>query len=478
MKLPALIAGRASVAGIALFFLLLITRPAAAQTNCTGSANLPAQAVCTAAESFLATLTSSQRSNVVYDFNRATASTKWSNLPCGSSCHNGLMFGSLTGAQLTAALAVAQTALSAAGYGTFDGIRKADAYLNLIGAGSVYSDTIYFIAFIGTPSSSKEWILQLGGHHYALNFYYHGSTESPTPYFTGINPSAFTLNGVSYVPMKNKADAMKAMLSALSTTELAAAKLSGSFDDVLLGPGDDDAFPAPSGLDVSTLDAAKQALVTAAIEAWVNDMPGAVASDFRSAYTSTAALANTKIGWSGSTQLAAPGSYIRIDGPRVWIEITTQAIVGPSQLHYHSVWRDEMLDYGGDGSHAGEPGAVAFTSANYAVAEGAGTVTIEIQRTGGSDGAATVAYSVSGGSATAGADFENTSGVLTWIAGETASKSFLVTLLNDTVPEASETIEITLQNASGVSLGAVSTTVIGIADDDHPPGPRRRAVRH
>jgi hypothetical protein len=46
---------------------------------------------------------------------------------------------------------------------------------------------------------------------------------------------------------------MKAMIAGLVATQRAAAKLTGTFSDVLLGPGADDVFPAPSGDDPRTL---------------------------------------------------------------------------------------------------------------------------------------------------------------------------------------------------------------------------------
>jgi hypothetical protein len=42
------------------------------------------------------------------------------------------------------------------------------------------------------------------------------------------------------------------------------------------------------------------------------------------------------------------GSYLRIDGHRVWIELTVQAgIVIRSATHYHTIYHDKMYDYGG-----------------------------------------------------------------------------------------------------------------------------------
>ena len=470
---------RVSIAYIFAVGLLICTTTVNAQaSNCTAGTGAPAKAVCGAAESFLATLSPTQKNGVQYPFNRATASSKWSNLPCGAACRNGLQFSTLSATQLEAALRVAQAALSTAGYGTFHGIRVADDVLGALGAPNVYDSGIYFIAFIGAPSSTGEWILQLGGHHYALNFYYHGSVESPTPYFNGINPHSFTLNGQSYTPLKPKTDAMVAMIAGLDTTQRAAAKLNGTFGDVLLGPGADNVFPAPSGLKVTTLSATQQALVVDAMEAWVNDTPSGVASDFLSAYTSSTALENTYIGWTGNNpNLANQGSYIRIDGPRAWMEIVVQGPASvPGQLHYHAIWRDQALDYGGDGTLVLEPGTIAFAEASYYVVEGAGVATIQIQRSGGTTGAVSVAYAVVGGTATAGSDLQSVSGVLTWADGEGGSKSFQIPILDDQFIEGHETVVLTLSSAAGgAALGSPASTMLTIGDDEGPR--RRRTIR-
>jgi hypothetical protein len=463
-------------ASISALVLTVVAVSVTAQTNCTGSGSTAVQPVCAAAEHFLSTLSATQKSGVVYPFNRATAAGKWSNLPCGSACRNGLQFSTLSGTQLDAALGVAQAALSAAGYGTFDGIRKADTVLGM-SRGPAYHEGIYFIAFIGTPSSSGEWILQLGGHHYALNFYFRGTTESPTPYYTGIEPLGFTLNGVSYSPLKTKSDAMKAMLASLTAEQLAAAKLSVFFDDVLLGPGDDDLFPAPQGLKVSTLSETQRALVVAALGAWVGDAPSSVAAKFMSSYSSETALADTYIAWATAPDLTTRGSYVRIDGPRAWMEIVVQnyPVVG-NQGHYHAVWRDQSLDYGGDGTTVAVPGTLSFSSPAFRVLENAGSATIEVQRTDGADGAVSVAYAVTGGTALNGTDYQSVSGALSWNDGDPASKTFTIPLVNDARIEDAKTVIFTLSGPTGGSvLGTNPLTTLTIDDDDQP---RRRAVRH
>lgn len=327
------------------------TAAADTTTNCAAATANPARVVCLA-NAFKATLSTTQQSAVQLGLTQ-TLAVRWSNLPCGSACRNGVQFSTLTAEQLTAALAVAQAALSEAGYGTFDGIRKADTFLALQGSsggpGGGYGEGIYLIAFLGAPSTTAPWILQLGGHHYALNLAYNGSAvPSPTPHHVAVEPGAFTLNGVAYAPLSTRRDAMYAMLNSLDATQLAAARLSASYDDVLLGPNRDGQFPSTqSGVLVSSLSASQQALVRAAIEAWVMDVPADEAADILSSYESAASLARTYVAWSGSTDSTVRGSYIRIDGPRVWIEMAAQGgVVFRNQIHYHTIWRDKAKDYG------------------------------------------------------------------------------------------------------------------------------------
>lgn len=56
--------------------------------------------------------------------------------------------------------------------------------------------------------------------------------------------------------------------------------------------------------------------------------------------------ASTTLAWSGATDGTTKGSYARIQGPRLWIEIATQNGVVLSGTHYHSIERDAKTDYG------------------------------------------------------------------------------------------------------------------------------------
>jgi N-acetylneuraminic acid mutarotase len=121
------------------------------------------------------------------------------------------------------------------------------------------------------------------------------------------------------------------------------------------------------------------------------------------------------------------------------------------------------------------PGALSFSSPAFGVLESAGSATIEVQRTDGSDGAVSVAYAVTGGTAVDGSDYQSVSGVLSWNDGDAASKTITVPVFDNAVIDVSKTVIITLANPTGGSvLGTHILTALTIYDDDRP---RRRAVR-
>jgi len=81
----------------------------------------------------------------------------------------------------------------------------------------------------------------------------------------------------------------------------------------------------------------------------------------------------------------------------------------------------------------------------------------------------TVNYATGDGSATAGSDYTATSGTLAFGDGE-AAKSFSVPILEDSVYEGNETVNLTLSGpGGGASLGAQSSAVITITDNDSIP---------
>jgi hypothetical protein len=207
-------------------------------------------------------------------------------------------------------------------------------------------------------------MLMLGGHHMAFNVTFRsGAAASPTPNHMAAEPkAAFTLDGESYAPVESEGAAFVALVESLSSDQRTAAYLDGQvFGDVLLGPdeygtGSYEAVNFPSGSDrggvlVSSLDDAQKALVTAVIQEWVGDFDASIADELLATYTSDAAFADTYVAWAGNRNsgpdLDVSGSYYRIDGPRVWVEMAVQGgIVIRGETHPHTIFRDKAQDYG------------------------------------------------------------------------------------------------------------------------------------
>ena len=113
------------------------------------------------------------------------------------------------------------------------------------------------------------------------------------------------------------------------------------------------------------------------------------------------------------------------------------------------------------------PGTIQLSATAYSVNENGGTVTITATRTGGGDGAVSVSYATTDGSAASPADFAAAAGTLNWADGDTASKSFQVTIVNDFLDESDETFTATLSTPmGGAALGSPATATVTIVDDD------------
>ncbi|NEU70117.1 DUF3500 domain-containing protein [Spirosoma agri] len=322
-------------------------------TNMTCASSTGVAKVVCLAEAFKATLSSTQVSTMQLTYSKTNAQ-KWSNLPAALSSRIGIKLGSLSSTQLAAFrdLMVAVLALTTTeeGYDEMLGNLVADDYLATIGGGSDYGAGNFYLSFLGTPSTTGLWEILFTGHHYTQPYTFNaGQITGVTPAFRGVEPAAaVSANNRTYQPIEQERQVFASMLTGLSSSEQTTAKLSATFTDLVLGPGKDGQFPATkSGLLVSTLSAAKQALVLNAIKLYVNDLDATTAATILTKYTSE--LANTYIAYSGTTAVSAQNDYVRIDGPSVWIEFSYQGgVIVRNTPHPHSVWRDHTGDYGGN----------------------------------------------------------------------------------------------------------------------------------
>jgi hypothetical protein len=113
------------------------------------------------------------------------------------------------------------------------------------------------------------------------------------------------------------------------------------------------------------------------------------------------------------------------------------------------------------------PSTVQFGAATYARTEGAGVTSINVVRRGSLTNSATVRYMITGGTATRGTDYTaSVTRVLTFEPG-VGSVPVAITIRQDTIEEAPETIHFALSNPTGgMTLGTRSSAVLTITDDD------------
>ena len=117
-------------------------------------------------------------------------------------------------------------------------------------------------------------------------------------------------------------------------------------------------------------------------------------------------------------------------------------------------------------------GAFSFSSPHFSIGEAEGVAVVTVTRTGAASGNAgpgstvTVHYATSSGTASPITNYTDTSGNLTFAAGET-TKSFQVTVKDDGVPTLDKTVNLTLSAPSGgATLGSQPTALLWIVNND------------
>ena len=194
----------------------------------------------TAAKAFLSTLNAEQSKAVMFTYADLDAKRcSWSNFPSGIfNGRKGIRMGDLDATHRTAALAVVQSLMSAAGYTYATNAIAGDQALAAGGQANMGKDN-YYLAFYGDPSADTAWTMQFGGHHLAIHVSIGGGTLSVTPYFQGLQPLSFELNGTKIAAMSVDASHMFGIFEAMDAAQLAKAKLPGSYNDLVMGPGAD-----------------------------------------------------------------------------------------------------------------------------------------------------------------------------------------------------------------------------------------------
>jgi Protein of unknown function (DUF3500) len=308
--------------------------------------------IVAAAQAVAASLDDAGRAQLQFRFDDAEQKVRWSNLPSPMFGRKGIKLGDLTPPQRAAVTALLQTALSADGYRKVTEIMRGDEVLRTNGGGRggggrgagggggpAFGQDEYYLAFLGTPSTTTPWLMQYGGHHLAINLTLGGAQASMTPSLPAAQPATYTFEGKEIRPLGKENDKAFALINALEPDKRSQAILAYRVSDLVLGAGKDGRVIQPEGLRGSALSSAQQTMLLDIVREWAGIMHDAYA-EVRMAEIRRN-LPDTYFAWSGPTTNGSV-AYFRIQGPTLVIEYAPQGSVD----HIHTIYRDPTNDYG------------------------------------------------------------------------------------------------------------------------------------
>ncbi|MEG3905944.1 Calx-beta domain-containing protein, partial [Microcoleus sp. SVA1B4] len=116
---------------------------------------------------------------------------------------------------------------------------------------------------------------------------------------------------------------------------------------------------------------------------------------------------------------------------------------------------------------ADDDSSLEFSAPTFSVNEDGTTVAaVTVTRTGSTTGAASATVELSDGTAIAPDDYTNTPLTVNFAAGDAAPQTITIPIVNDTLVEDTETLNLTLTNPNGATIGTQSTATLDIVDND------------
>src|SRR5829696_9647726 len=182
----------------------------------------------------------------------------------------------------------------------------------------------------------------------------------------------------------------------------------------------------------------------------------------RASLTAWAPLNNT--GDSVVLEAADGRTLDRVDYPADWF-----AVDGPSRVLDRSSghWSPSVDDATPCAVSPPNPGRFRFAAREVVVSEGAPAATLEVLRSGGTNGRVDVPWRALDGSAMRGTDYAADAGTVTFAAAQTRA-TFAAPLLADDRDEADETFTVVL---GGDATTEPTRAVVRVLDDDAPGPP-------
>ena len=310
-----------------------------------------------AAENYLASLTSLQRTRTVFPIDDDEW-RKWMNQHF--YMRQGVSFLEMTPPQREAAFGLMRASLSARGLALTRNIMRLNETLaELSGDHDFLGEWLYFITIMGKPSATEPWGWQLDGHHAIVNYFVLGDQVVMTPHFIGSEPvRAREGKYKGTVVLQEEQDQGLAMLDALDPAARRQAVLSFSKtgNNNLTEAWKDNVVLDYAGVRAGDLPAAQQRRLLQLVELYIGNMDDGHARVKMDEVRRH--LDRTSFAWIGGN---GPDSvfYYRVHSPVVLIEFDHQRPANlarfakdprqPTREHIHAVVRTPNgNDYGKD----------------------------------------------------------------------------------------------------------------------------------
>lgn len=318
----------------------------------TQKTGISARPIQDAAEAWLASLSSEQRTRALFGLD-SDAWRRWSNIHPYLMRH-GVSLDEMSPAQRDRALALVRESLSAEGFQTARDVMRLNEFVRTFTGSDVeYGEWLYWLSVLGSPSPDGPWGWQIDGHHLIVNCFVLGDQVVMTPMFMGSEPVAadegpYAGTRVFRAEEQQGLTLVRALTPEQRRRTIIGTELPG---EVFTAAFRDNVELKYEGIPYGDLSSAQQRLLLDVLESYV----GRIRSGHAGVRLEEVRrhLGETRFAWMGGFDEES-AFYYRIHGPVILVEFDHQRGIvfdndGPSRHHIHTVVRTPNgNDYGQD----------------------------------------------------------------------------------------------------------------------------------
>ncbi|WP_204413295.1 DUF3500 domain-containing protein [Actibacterium sp. 188UL27-1] len=301
--------------------------------------------MCSRAESWLSSLSDTQRAAAMFDFDDPQR-LAWTFM-YGSQPAPGIRLEQMTAAQKDGALEVLATGLSTEGFQTALNIMlQQDILRDEWSKGSADRNRERFSLMIfGTPTADTPWAWRWEGHHLSLTYTLIGEEViSVTPSSFSSEPNTVPSGphrGLVVLPDEESLG--RALYTDLNAVNKSVALLEErSFGNILTTAGNEGRISAPAGVPLGDLPAVQMDIARRLLDVYtVDHLPGTLAEG-QAARIAGEDLTAVRFGWAGPNERDA-SMYYRLHGETFLIEFAT---LRNQPEHHHAIRHDLTRNFG------------------------------------------------------------------------------------------------------------------------------------